>query len=349
VGFGACAGLALLAKYHAAFLMAGAALFLVTSPAHRIWLRRREPYVALGVAAIVFLPVVVWNVQHDWASLRFQGGRAVPLPGEHDTPLLGSLAGQAAWILPWLWLPLLYELARGLWRGPRDSPRWLLACLAVGPIAGFTFVAALGRRGLPHWQAPGYFMLLPLLGASIAERLDRGERWTRRWLWGCVAGLAATLLVIVSHVRTGWVARVAPGVLGRRDVTEDLLQWQPVAARLREWGYVRPGVALVGANWADAAKLAYALGSGARVGCVGPDPRGFEYVQSQQSLVGQDVVLVARRRPGEEEAMLRYAPYFDRIAPVGSVPIPRNGRVDVSVSVYLGHRLLRSVPPGPAH
>ena len=349
VGFGAFCGLALLAKYHAVFLIAGAALFLVTSPRHRFWLRRREPYLALAVAAAVLLPVVVWNAQNDWASLRFQGGRAVPLEGGRDTPLLASLAGQAAWILPWLWLPLLYELARGLGRGPRDSPRWLLACLGVGPIAFFTLVVALGRRGLPHWQAPGYFMLLPLLGASIAERLGRGDRWTRRWLWGSAAGLAAVLLVIVSQVRSGWVSEVAPALLGRRDLSQDLLQWQPVAARLREWGYVRPGVAVVGATWGDAAKLAYALGPGTRVGSVGPDPRGFEYVESQRSLVGRDVVLVARRRPSEIEPMVRYAPYFDRITPVGSIPILRHGREHLSVSVYLGHRLLRPVPPGPVH
>ena len=327
VGFGAFAGLALLAKYHAAFLIAGAALFLVTSPAHRGWLRRREPYVALGVAAVVFLPVLVWNAQHDWASLRFQGGRAVLLEGDRDTPFLGSLAGQAAWILPWLWLPLLYELARGLRRGPRDSPRWLLACLAVGPIAFFTLVAALGRRGLPHWQAPGYFMLLPLLGASIAERLERRDRWTRRWLLGLRGGprggAARDRVPCAERVgrrggsrgagQEGRVGGPAPVAAGRR---------APAGVGLRE-----AGLALVAASWADAAKLAYALGPGTRVGCVGPDPRGFEYVHSQQSLLGRDVVLVARRRPGEIEPMLVHSRYFDRVTPVGGIPILRSGRV----------------------
>jgi 4-amino-4-deoxy-L-arabinose transferase-like glycosyltransferase len=349
VGFGACAGLALLAKYHAAFLSAGAALFLVTSPAHRGWLRRPGPYVAAGVAAVLFLPVSIWNAQHDWASIRFQASRAVPLEGDRGTPFLGTLAGQAAWILPWLWLPLLFELARGLRRGPSDSPRWLLTCLAIGPIAFFTLVAALGRRGLPHWQAPGYFMLLPLLGASIADRLEGRDPWTRRWLLGSAAGLAAALLLIVSQVRSGWIGQVAPAVLGRRDVTEDWLQWQPVAARLREWGYVRPGVVLVAASWADAAKLSYALGPGTRVGCVGPDPRGFEYVRSQRSLLGKDAILVARRRPGEMEPLLVHSRYWDRVTPVGSVPLVRSGRVDVSVSVYLARRLLRTVPAGTIH
>jgi hypothetical protein len=347
VGFGAFAGLALLAKYHAAFLIAGAALFLATSPGHRGWLRRPGPYVAVGVAAVVFLPVVAWNAQHDWASLRFQASRAVPLEGGHGTPLLGSLAGQAAWMLPWLWLPLLYELARGC-AGAPATRRVGSSRLAVGPIAFFTLVAApppraaalAGARILHAASAPR---------ASIAERLERRDRWTRRWLWGSAAGRAAALLVIVSQVRSGWIGQVAPAVLGRRDVTEDLLQWQPVAARLREWGYLRPGVNLVAASWADAAKLSYALGPGTLVGCVGPDPRGFEYVLSQRSLLGKDALLVARRRPGEMEPMLVHSPFWDRITPVGSIPILRNGRAGVTVSVYLVHRLLRTVPAGPIH
>jgi 4-amino-4-deoxy-L-arabinose transferase-like glycosyltransferase len=344
LGFGFFSGLALLSKYHGVFVLAGGALFLVTSSRHRGWLRRREPYLAVAIAAMVFLPVVIWNSDHDWASFRFQGGRAVPFEGEHDTPLLGAIAGQAAWMLPWVWVPLLSVLVSALRRGPRDSPRWLLFCLAIGPIAFFTLVAALGRRGLPHWEAPGYFMLLPLLGASIAARLQRGDPWVRRWLWASCAGLAAVLLVIVTQVSNGWVGDVAPALLAKGDPTDDLLQWEPVATQLREWGYPRPEVAIAAVTWADAAKLAYALGPRIEVGSVGGDPRGFEYLQSQRSLVGRDVLLVARRRPGMMEPMVVYAQYFERITGLGTIPILRHGRAGIAVSVYVGRRLLRPVP-----
>jgi hypothetical protein len=349
MGFGVCSGLALLSKYHAAFLLAGAVAFLATSPRHRRWLLRPEPYLALALAAAVFLPVILWNASHDWASIRFQGSRAVPFEGEQDTPLLDSIVGQAAWILPWIWVPLLGVLVVALRRGPRDPQRWFLVCLGLGPIVFFTLVAALGRRGLPHWQAPGYFMLLPLLGASIGARLERGDRWTRPWLWLSAGGLACVLLVVVTHVSTGWVARVAPGALERGDPTDDLLQWQPVVRQLRRWGYPKPGVAIVAATWADAAKVAYALGPRVVVGSVGPDPRGFEYALSQASLVGRDVLLLARRRPGTMEPMVLYGPYFDRITPLGSIPILRRGQEAVTVSAYLGEKLLRPFPPGARH
>src|SRR5208337_4568708 len=69
VGFGLCCGLALLSKYHGVFVLAGSALFLLTSR-QRAWLKRPEPYLALLVTAIVFAPVLIWNVSHHWASFH---------------------------------------------------------------------------------------------------------------------------------------------------------------------------------------------------------------------------------------------------------------------------------------
>ena len=69
-------GLALLSKYHGIFLFAGTGLFLLTSPRHRHWLASPWPYAGFSLAAAMFVPVVIWNIEHDWASFAFQGGRA---------------------------------------------------------------------------------------------------------------------------------------------------------------------------------------------------------------------------------------------------------------------------------
>src|SRR4029078_7456819 len=73
---GACGGLALLAKLHGVFLFAGVGLFLLTSPGHRRWLLTPWPYAGAVVAAVLFLPVIVWNAEPEWVSFAFQGGRA---------------------------------------------------------------------------------------------------------------------------------------------------------------------------------------------------------------------------------------------------------------------------------
>lgn len=345
LGFGLFSGLSLLSKYHAVFLFFGLAVFLATSPRHRRLLRGPGPYISLGIAIAVFLPVLLWNTTHGWASFRFQGGRAVPLDPENDTPFLGSIAGQAAWILPWVWIPLLVALGSALRKGPREPPRWLLACLGVGPIVVFTAVTAFGRRGLPHWQALGYFMLFPLLGASVDDRLRRGEPWVRTWLRGSAVAFVMVLAIFVTQARTGWIGRTFPMLLERGDPTVDLISWKPLVGQLRRWGYPKPELAVCGATWVDAAKLGYALGPDVPIGSIGGDPRGFEFVSSQASYVGRDVLLVSSRRPGFMEPMISYAPYFRRIVPIGTVPIRRHGSEEVSIGVYLGEYFLRPMPP----
>ena len=342
IGFGLFAGLALLSKYHGVFLLAGAALFLVTSPRQARQLRRPGPWLALLVAALVFTPVVAWNAGHGWASFRFQGGRAVPLTESGGTPFLDSLGGQAVWILPWIWLPLLVVLASALRAGPRDGRRWLLACLGVFPIVGFTLLTAFGVRGLPHWEAPGYFMLLPLLGAAF-EPDGRPRRWVATWLWGCAVGFAAVVVVLAAHARTGWLRTASPALFARGDPTDDLSDWTPVARQIGDWGYPDGDALVASGRWDDAAKLAWAMGPSVDVTCVGEDARGFAFTREPRAALGRNVLLAVRRRSGPEP-LVAYASYFDGLRALGSVALDRGGREQVTVSVYLGRRLRATLP-----
>ncbi|NJK42666.1 MAG: glycosyltransferase family 39 protein, partial [Aquincola sp.] len=144
-----CAGLS---KYHAALLGLGVAVFFITDATGRRWLTRPNPYVAAGLAALCVIPVFVWNADHDWISFRFQGSRAAG-SGSPFTALLQNLAGQAGYLLPWFWVPLLVLLFRGARTGPRDRTTWFCVCLGALPVLVFTLAALGGRAGLPHWPA----------------------------------------------------------------------------------------------------------------------------------------------------------------------------------------------------
>jgi hypothetical protein len=69
---GAAAGLALLCKLDALLAIVGAAGYLLSSAEHRRWLRRREPYLALLTALLIFAPYLYWNASHEWAGLSLQ-------------------------------------------------------------------------------------------------------------------------------------------------------------------------------------------------------------------------------------------------------------------------------------
>src|SRR3970282_2289524 len=80
--------------------------------------------------------------------------------------------------------------------------------------------------GLPHWPAPGYLLLFPLLGAAVAARLERGDTRARRWLRARVWGILALVARIGTHTATGWLGRVMPRAFARGDPTADAVDWR---------------------------------------------------------------------------------------------------------------------------
>jgi dolichol-phosphate mannosyltransferase len=72
---GICLGLGMMSKYSVALLGPVAAIFMVWDPQSRRWWSRSQPYVGVLLALAIFSPVIIWNVQHEWASFAFQTSR----------------------------------------------------------------------------------------------------------------------------------------------------------------------------------------------------------------------------------------------------------------------------------
>ncbi|HEY4044663.1 MAG TPA: glycosyltransferase family 39 protein, partial [Rhodopila sp.] len=256
---GLCAGLALFAKYSAVLIMGGGLLYLMVTPAHRLWLRRPEPYLAAAIALLMFSPVLIWNATHGWASFAFQGDRAI---GFRLRPLMPiqTLAGEALFVLPWFWVPMMIAFVQGFRRGA-TWPHRLLVWLAAPPIVGFALISTWStQRILYHWAAPGYLMLFPLLGQAIERRLD--QAWVRRGLAASAALVLAATAVIASQVQFDWLGGALTTVM-RADPTAEGLDWTSLADDLRARGLLPAGTVVAALNWRDAGKIGYALGPGA--------------------------------------------------------------------------------------
>jgi hypothetical protein len=331
---GAFTGLAMLSKYHGVFLAAGTLLFLLTQTDRRRWLLRPEPYLASGIAAVMFLPVLIWNATNGWVSFRFQGARGVP----HHPSLLSFLqtvGGQAGYLLPWIWLPLVWLLAKGLVEGPRDQKRWFLCCLAVGPILFFTLPSLGGNPGLPHWAAPGYLLLFPLLGAAADERLTEGSTATRRWLVGSAAAFLILITIAATHAATGWMARLAPTLFERGDPSWEVIDWSELRPALAERGATGGTQRIVAAtSWIDAGKVAHALGPDVPVVCLCDRPHHFRFLYPATETWGRDVVLVERVSPRNNVAA-EMARYSRAVEPLGVVTIHRLGHPEFQLALYL--------------
>jgi 4-amino-4-deoxy-L-arabinose transferase-like glycosyltransferase len=338
---GACGGLALLSKLHGAFLFLGVGLFLITSAPHRRWLVSVWPYAGLLLALAMFLPVLVWNQQHGWASFAFQAGRVHLHAFDPWGPLV-ALAGQALFLLPWVWLPLVICFLAALWRGPKDQCCFLLVCLAIGPIAVFTVVAFSGVRTLPHWSAPGYLMLFPLLGAEIAPRLACGQRQVRHWLAASATSVAIILAAVMALTRLPWPPIALPGTAPIPDPLLESIVWSDLARELAARGLLgRHRLFVTATRWHEAGKIDYALGGRLPVLCLCRDPREYGLLYATASYLGQDALIIGRDL-SKEHVQAAYAASFANIEQLPAIAITRAGSQAFELSLFLARTLQSS-------
>lgn len=336
---GLLVGVGMLAKYHAVFLAAGSFIFMLTSSQRRRMLLTPGPYLAVIVAGIVFLPVVIWNQEHNWISFLFQSGRGAA-KGFFPLKMLGNIAGQAAWLLPWIWAPLVWSLVKAIAAGPGhmiknplQDRQWFLCCLASGPIVVFTIITLWGAQGLFHWQAPGYLLALPLLGRATAEWLKRGSTIARWWLKISVTVFLVIVTILGSQTATGWMCRVEPQWFTKGDPTLEALNWTDLPGELDETGLLHSEAKfIVAAHWIDAGKIDYALGGKLPVVCLSDEPHHFAFMHNLADFKGKDALIVgSKNRIGD---VTRYQPYFTSIEPVTTLQMKRAGAPEVDVVIF---------------
>jgi hypothetical protein len=333
-------GLGMLAKYHAVFLAVGSFIFMITSKERRRMLLTLRPYAALVIACIVFLPVVVWNQEHNWISFLFQGARGTA-KGFFPLKMLSNIAGQAAWVLPWIWGPLVWFFLKGFLGGPGhpkwqplQDRKWFLCCLAAGPIVLFTIATLWGAQGLFHWQAPGYLLALPLLGHATAEWLTKGCIMARWWLKASVIAFVAIIIILGSHTATGWIKTVQPTWFAQGDPTVEALDWRDLSVYLDEKGLLHSQAKFVVApHWIDAGKIDYVLGGEIPVLCLSNEPHHFAFMHNPAEFKGADALIIGRKDK-MADGLDRYRPYFITIDVVGTVPIKRAGISEFDVVVF---------------
>ena len=337
-------GGAMLSKYHAVFLPAGVFLYAVAEPSARRLLRRPGPYLAVAVGLTLFAPVIYWNATHGWASFLFQGNRAVG-GGVRLRPdaLLGAVAGQAAYLFPWIWLPLLGLLAGRLRHFRAASPaERFLACQAVAPLAVFTAVACV-RPVLPHWTLVGYLSIFPLLGRAWEARWRVDPARMRRKLATLAAIPALAMLLFAVQARTGVLNDL--GLPVAADPTTDLVGWDQVARAAGRLGlFDRPGTFLFTGSWSLSGQVSFAARDlGVPVLCYNRrDPHNYASWSRPEDWVGRDGVLVSLAETRHEPAA--YNRYFERIDPPIPVDVVRGGRVIRRVNLT---RCVRQVMPFP--
>ena len=179
LGVGIAMGLGMLAKYTMVLTGLAALLFILTDRHSRKWLFRPEPYLAVIVSIAIFSPVIIWNVEHQWASFLYQSHDRMTNRFEFSfhyfitniifilTPT-GFLSIIAVLLFRKKLLPD-HNIASSD-RSYSDAERSyrLLVVLALFPVAIFALLS-LFRETKFHWTGPGWLAVLPFIALIVVQ------------------------------------------------------------------------------------------------------------------------------------------------------------------------------------
>jgi len=226
---GAAAGLAIQSKYTGVLLLPCLLLFFLWSGRYRGWLWAREPWIGVLVAAALSLPIVYWNIRHDWASLHhiLYIGSGAPSISRRILDGLGYHAAQFLLISPLIYVALIAGAFSALRRNviTPDPRAALLLCFGL-PLALFGVMAFKGHVEA-NWAFMGYVSTLILAVEMVVGRgtQDPGDRLRfagkRFYRWALILAVAP-VLVVALH---GWLGLIPAG-LERRIVKEDRIVWE---------------------------------------------------------------------------------------------------------------------------
>lgn len=375
-------GLAFLGKYHGVILGGGLVLFCLLSPRHRCALFSIWTLAAITLFAISISPVLFWNAQHEFASFRFQSGRAVPSQGYNFEGLLVTFLVALGYLFPTFGFPIWWTSFRTLGELVQFSnrrlsgiqnealekenldlellyqKRLLILCISMPIFCGFTFMGGFIQI-LPSWHMPGFFGATLLLGERAALIQIKRPKFIRNWLWGSGMVILPLLLIGLLHVHMGLAqkggdAAIAGGFWEAKDDPStqmiDILQLRQAfvdSPKLKE--ELQKADFVFSNSFFVAGQVGMAIEPlGKKVTCFDSDLRGFAYWSKAQDFVGKTSLFISSEQFMKDERfpdpLAKYQDYFQSLEKLADIHIKRGGQTVQIFPVYRTSPMLKPYP-----
>lgn len=207
---------------------------------------------AIGVGALAWAPLLIWNLYNADAGLKFQLVDRHPWAFSWEGAVLGAI--QLVPVTPLLLLAMVWTGVRGL-RDPRPAARFLATSGGM-IVLGFLLLGFFAdqRRVSFHWPLPGFVALLPLVALWLAAT----ARAIRQAV--VVVAVLGTVLAFGFFVLTGvpaWRAQAA----AKGMPLGNFAGWDTLATAVRAQRLRLPAqTRLVAGDFKIGAELGHALG-----------------------------------------------------------------------------------------
>ena len=247
---GIAGGLGLQTKYTMVLFLLSVCLHLASSRKLRPQFRNPKLYVATAIAALIFLPNLIWNAENGWPTLNstISISHLGSNPGLHWQQLGDFFAAQFAVMGPvffstWVWLTLWKP--KTWWSNSRLR---YLALFAI-PFLGVICAQALAGRANANWGAMTYASATIFITALLFQN---GRK--KIFFIGLILNL---FLMPVAYHFDWWTHAAGIQLNAHTDPYKRVRGWSQLAANVRKLMNRYPNAIILGDTRAIVAELMY--------------------------------------------------------------------------------------------
>lgn len=176
---GVLLGLSGLAGYTAIFFVVAILLYVIIKRRWDLIINKNLIASAL-IAFIIIIPILYWNIQHNWISFTYQSNHVMIAKHIHLGRFFKSLLVQFG-----AYNPLLFPISfYGLYKALRSKNDYLFLSGLFGlSIIAFFLYASLYKTALPHWSALFYLLCIPIGTYYILQLSSRYKTYLKIAIW----------------------------------------------------------------------------------------------------------------------------------------------------------------------
>jgi len=214
--FGFWIAIGFIFKYTILLLLPGVLLALLITKSYRPKLNAKFFALGLFVSTLGLVPVLLWNANHDWATVRHLLGH-LGAPGGDTQPTAAYRAEPwtILWMLEYIGLQLvvggpvlflaIFAFLNARKYASIQTQRAIAACIALSlPILAFYFLVSLVTQTEGNWAMAGFVTLIPPAAWAVIDGVQRTDHPVK-FAWG--AAIVMGTFIFLMFPGATWLSK----------------------------------------------------------------------------------------------------------------------------------------------
>ncbi len=345
--FGLFVGLGAITKYHILILWFSFGLLVLYKTIYQTSYFKKvianyRVYISILLTILAFTPVILWNVNNDFASFKFHESRLSFFGSFNPLYFFREFFGQ--FVYNNFFIFILAYIGVFTWKKKRfitASNYYFILWFSLPLIGAFLFFS-LFRATFPHWSAPGYYLMI-ILAASYLDDLKKQS--FPKILYITIAFTSILYITALGVIQGGLFINNTQTVDNSKvedDVTLDMYGWSQFSGKLLDNSkdYPTNTKMIVANKWYNGAHIDYYLcrNTDYEIMLIGTlaDLHEYQRINIERGFKSppDEALFIQPQRAGRDPFEL-YADTYSQITCIDTINIYRNKVIAQQIKVFL--------------